>query len=129
MTTSSNSIRSLATLALIIATSGVLPLSLRAQQTQAPDYGNTTAATLTSVPAVTTAPGPRVQSVPFVTLVPAAASDHIGPQEVRAGSNAAMMAVGGAGLLVGLLIGGDTGILIASGGAAVGLVGLFRYLR
>jgi hypothetical protein len=40
-----------------------------------------------------------------------------------------MMAVGGAGLAVGLLIGGDAGTIIASTGGIIGLIGLYRFLR
>jgi len=39
------------------------------------------------------------------------------------------MAVGGAALVTGLIIGGDGGLVIAAAGGAVGLYGLFRYLR
>lgn len=41
----------------------------------------------------------------------------------------AWMAVGGAALAVGLLIGGDAGTIIAVSGGVIGLVGLFRYLQ
>jgi len=48
---------------------------------------------------------------------------------VRAGSNVAMMGVGLAGIVVGSIVGGDGGTIIALGGAVIGLIGLFRYLR
>jgi hypothetical protein len=42
---------------------------------------------------------------------------------------AALMIVGGAALVVGSLIDGDTGTIVMVGGGVVGLLGLFRYLR
>lgn len=44
-------------------------------------------------------------------------------------SNITLMLVGGAGLLVGSIIGGDTGMIVMVGGGVIGLIGLFRYLR
>ncbi|HEX3868485.1 MAG TPA: hypothetical protein VHV78_17095 [Gemmatimonadaceae bacterium] len=43
--------------------------------------------------------------------------------------SAAMMIVGGAGLLVGGIIGGRSGAFIMVGGALVGLLGLWDYLK
>jgi hypothetical protein len=37
--------------------------------------------------------------------------------------------VGAAGIIVGSLIGGDSGTVIAVGGGIIGLFGLYRYLR
>ena len=45
------------------------------------------------------------------------------------GEGIALMAVGGAGLVAGLLIGGNAGSAVAIGGLAVGLVGLYEYVR
>jgi hypothetical protein len=45
------------------------------------------------------------------------------------GTDAALMIVGGAGFLAGLIIGGDAGIAIAIAGAIVALYGLYMYLR
>jgi hypothetical protein len=47
----------------------------------------------------------------------------------RVGLDVALMIVGGAALIAGLLIGGGAGTAIAIGGAVVGLYGLFLYLR
>jgi hypothetical protein len=41
----------------------------------------------------------------------------------------AMMVVGGAGIVVGALVGGDAGRIIMVGGAVVGLYGLWQYLQ
>jgi hypothetical protein len=54
---------------------------------------------------------------------------------VRAGDarsnpkNTALMLIGGAGLLVGSLVGGNAGTVIMVGGGAVGLYGLWNYLK
>jgi hypothetical protein len=59
------------------------------------------------------------------TLMKNSSADaHIG-----AGQNVAMMVVGGAAFLTGLIIGGDGGTVIAIGGAAVGLYGLYNYIK
>jgi hypothetical protein len=39
------------------------------------------------------------------------------------------MGAGAAALIVGLVIGGDAGKVVAIGGGAMGIVGLYRYLR
>ncbi len=43
--------------------------------------------------------------------------------------NRALMIVGGAGMLTGLVIGGDAGTLISVGGTVVFLWGLYQYLN
>jgi hypothetical protein len=45
------------------------------------------------------------------------------------GQPIALMVVGGAALLTGLIIGDDAGTVIAVGGAVVGLYGLYQYLQ
>lgn len=44
-------------------------------------------------------------------------------------NNVAWMGVGAAALIVGLLIGGDAGSVVAITGGVIGLIGLFRYLN
>jgi hypothetical protein len=46
-----------------------------------------------------------------------------------AGQNVALMVVGGAAIIVGAIIGGTPGILIAVAGAAIGLYGLFNFIQ
>ena len=80
------------------------------------------------------AAGPRVAragiTLPAVVRQPGVASPQSGGgAHVGAGSNVAMMGVGAAGIVVGSMIGGDGGTMIAIGGGVVGLIGLFRYLR
>ena len=77
-------------------------------------------------------PGPRVSRAGFVA--PAAirsglASPQGSNDNVGAGRNVAMMGVGLAAIVVGSLIGGDGGTIIAIGGGVIGLIGLFHYLR
>ena len=50
-------------------------------------------------------------------------------QRLGLGKARALMIVGFATVIIGLLIGDDVGTLIAIGGAAVGLYGLYNYLR
>jgi hypothetical protein len=45
------------------------------------------------------------------------------------GQPVALMVVGGAALLTGLIIGDSAGAAIAVGGAVIGLVGLYQYLQ
>lgn len=51
------------------------------------------------------------------------------PPVMRRSQSIALMIVGGAGMIVGSLIHGDTGTIIMVGGGVIGLVGLFQYLR
>jgi hypothetical protein len=115
------------------------PLALGAQDTPRP---NTMPADSTSVDRVSTPLGER----------PANAATSVGPRLAPAGltttafsttkapaplpddnanmgPNLALMGAGAAGVVVGLLIGGDGGTAIALGGGVVGLIGLYRYLR
>ena len=43
--------------------------------------------------------------------------------------SSAMMIVGGAGLIVGALVGGKAGAVIMVGGGVIGLFGLWNYLK
>jgi len=62
---------------------------------------------------------------PHVRLVPTA-----GPLVATSKQQSrAMMIVGGAGLIVGAIIGGTPGTLVMVGGGVVGLVGLYDYLQ
>jgi hypothetical protein len=51
------------------------------------------------------------------------------PRRAGYGQPVALMVVGGAGLLTGLIIGGDAGTVIAVGGSLVGLYGLYEFLQ
>lgn len=47
----------------------------------------------------------------------------------RTTNNVALMIVGGTALIVGSVVGGDSGTIIMVGGGVVGLIGLYRYLQ
>lgn len=50
-------------------------------------------------------------------------------REGSVGRNPAMMIVGGVALITGAIIGGDTGTIVMIGGGALGLYGLWQYLK
>lgn len=70
--------------------------------------------------AVTQAAAPRA--------LPLAVADPL-PQYVNKHQSAAMMVVGGAGLIVGAIIGGTPGTLVMVAGGVFGLFGLYYYLQ
>jgi hypothetical protein len=49
--------------------------------------------------------------------------------QMRRSHSVVLMIVGGAALITGAFIDGDTGTIIMAGGGAVGLFGLYQYLR
>jgi hypothetical protein len=128
------SLRSFALLAVLVVCGAAIPSSLTAQRGSAKDVVLVapTPAVPAGVPAVRITPalaGPRIVAAgisrPAVTDTQALPrSNNLGN-----GNNVAMMVVGGAGIVVGSLIGDDAGYTIAVGGAIIGLIGLFRYLR
>ena len=72
--------------------------------------------------------GPTLASLPVAvqaSLPTASAS----PPNATTRQNQAIMIVGGAAVLVGIIIGGDTGTVFVVGGAIAGLYGLYRYLQ
>ncbi len=83
------------------------------------------AASIVSAPGLDLASGPvpvvadESTPAPFTSPVPA-----MGQRQ-----SVALMIVGGAGLLVGSIIGGDSGKIIMVGGGVAGLIGLYHYLR
>jgi len=130
--------------ALAFASAAALPSGATAQQGAGADLGDSISAPATATnparattaePAPASATGPLTMglgmaSVDLVRWAPASLPVAFAPQDrVRAGPNIAMMAVGGAALVTGLIIGGDGGHVIAAGGVVVGLIGLYRYLR
>jgi hypothetical protein len=102
-----------------------------------------------TVRAETPAPAPAPRSVMYETAqvaarpaaptpapTPAPASQQQAAVEavrmerhVGAGKNAALMVVGAAGIVTGALVGGGGGTAIAVAGAAVGLYGLYRFVK
>ncbi len=130
------SLHSAALLAAFVLGAAVLPSSLTAQQDSAVAVVLVapTPAVAVAAPVVGVTPalagGPRIVSAGISKPMAADARALPLPQESMGnGTNVAMMFVGGAGIVVGALVGGDGGYLIAISGAVIGLVGLFRYLR
>ncbi len=133
---SSFSLLSIATLGLLIAGAAFNPSPLAAQDNARPDSRGLI---LTSEPATATSQdaasavlpvGPR--AIPAgVNTSKATAPDLDAAQNrnVGMGPNLALMGVGAAGVVIGLLIGGDGGTALAIGGGVLGLVGFYRYLR
>ena len=56
-------------------------------------------------------------------------ADLVEERHVGAGKNAALMVVGAAGIITGAIVGGGTGAAIAVGGAALGLYGLYNFVK
>lgn len=136
--------RSSALVAALVVGAVLLPSSLQAQQIG--DAERVNAAALTSLgsasaPVATPTPaadaavasGPRVAQAGISTAVQGSPDELGQPQRrersVGMGSNLAMMGVGAAAVVIGLMVGGDGGTILALGGGVIGLVGLYRYLR
>jgi hypothetical protein len=72
--------------------------------------------------------GPTMEAA-SVAVRHAPATDVAPARRGGYGQPVALMVVGGAAVLVGLIIGGGAGTAIAIGGAVAGLVGLYQYLQ
>lgn len=127
----SKSLFPLATLpVLLLAGLVLLPASLRAQDAAVAQSPVPVSAPALAVETTLAAPvvpaGPRHAPV-GVTRITAdvAPSPYMAPSK----RNTSWMIVGGAMLLVGVVIGGDAGTIVALTGGTIGLVGLFRYLQ
>lgn len=89
----------------------------------APASSPASAASATPAPA-----GPTLEAA-SVGVRHAPATDAAPARRSGYGQPVALMVVGGAAVLVGLIIGGGAGTAIAIGGAVAGLVGLYQYLQ
>ena len=124
-------IRRFALAALTAIAAGIAASPLGAQQPSPPPAGDGPA---TQQPAATPA-GPTVDraavGVRPLSQQPATLDDAEAVLQSRLGLGRAraLMIVGFGGLIVGLLIGGDVGTVVAIAGAAVGLYGLYHYLK
>lgn len=109
------------TLALsLLGASGAAAQSLAVDSTpSAPQVGPTVAAAAVAVRATS----------PEVSARSGVAEALQQEERLGHGRNVALMIVGGAAVVAGLLIGDDAGALLAVGGAVVGLYGLFQYVR
>lgn len=105
---------------------------------------NTTLPDVPSVAVTAAAAVPGSAAEPMPSLAPTRADATVGvhesarapepvpaplPMRERTSRNVAMMIVGGAGLIVGAVVGGDSGTIIMIGGGALGLYGLWQYLK
>ncbi len=119
---------SLAALAAVVA--AVMTAPLNAQQISPTSNAATDGARLQPVPAGPTidrgAVGVRPLAEPAANLDAAEAALQ---QRLGLGQARALMIVGFAAVVIGLIMDNDPGMLIAIGGAVVGLYGLYHYLR
>lgn len=133
---SSHSLRSFAMLGALFVAAVTLPSTLRAQQDATTDRAITSNGSTIATRALqdSTSPsrsGPRVAQAAVTgrEAHPALSESQNRDNNIGVGSNVALMGVGAAGVVIGLLVGGDGGAAIAIGGGALGLLGLYRYLR
>jgi hypothetical protein len=104
----------------LILAAAVLPASLRAQSSPSAAVSLDNAEA-TGPRALATASWGMHTDAPRIVL-PAQSRPNLG-------KDVAMMAVGGAGIVVGSIIGGDGGMMIAIGGGVIGIIGLYHYLK
>jgi hypothetical protein len=116
--------------ALFVGTA-VLPSAVNAQSAARDSVATDPVATDTRNVAAPTAnvAGPRIVHAGYSPVASLPLSKPVQDEGVNAGSNVAMMGVGLAAIVVGSMVGGDGGTIIAISGGVIGLVGLFRYLR
>ncbi len=103
-------------LALSLLIAVAIPTSVRAQSAPAS-------------PEVAKATGPRVLAVTWGEQAPAPVIAAAQQSRPNAGKDIAMMVAGGAALVVGAIVGGDAGTVIMIGGGAIGIIGLYNYLK
>ena len=124
--------------AALIAAAGTLAAQGAAQAAA----GDSTSAAVV-VQASSPAPAASAAAEPVVSLAPFAANASVGvhasspvqpvpyapPRREKTSHATALMIVGGAGLIVGALIGGTAGTIVMVGGGVTGLIGLYQYLQ
>jgi hypothetical protein len=136
----SHALRSSTLFVALFVGAAIVPSSLRAQESTAADSGHRLAQAstvgrpaLVGVADAQLAAGRRIAPAGIHTLAPANPLGLAQPRDesahVGAGSDVALMGAGAAAVVVGLLIGGAGGTLVALGGGVIGLVGLYRFLR
>jgi hypothetical protein len=118
----------LVTFAAVVSAVATAPLD--AQQTGPTQVGTTGASAMPSAPAGPSVDRAAVGARPLAQK-PATLSDAEAAIQSRLGLGQAraLMIVGFAAVIIGLLMDNDPGTLIAVGGAVVGLYGLYHYLR
>jgi hypothetical protein len=102
-----------------------------AQQSQQQSLAPRTPPADVATPAPTQA-GPTMDAASVAVRQPVTTetrAPNAPPRRAGYGQPVALMVVGGAALLAGLIIGGGAGTAIAVGGAVVGLYGLYEFLQ
>ena len=112
----------------IAALVALAPSAVRAQMTvDTPAADSAVIAAPALAPVGPTLEGARAGATRATSAAPLTVADPVpGP---RAGRPVALMVVGGAALVLGAIIGGSGGTAVAVGGAVVGLVGLYQFIR
>lgn len=120
-------------LAVLFAASGTLAAQAATETPTTTDQQVPAVSAPVAAPAVeqpvSLAPYADNAAVGVRSLSPSAPKPYAPPPKEKVGSNVAMMIVGGAGLIVGAVVGGTPGTIIMIGGGVIGLVGLYRYLQ
>lgn len=116
--------------ALLVAT----PLAAQQVSFDSTSQGTAPVATVATAPTPAPAPivGPMLQTAAVGFRADAASTTPNALAVASYGENSqnvALMVVGGAGLIVGAVIGGRSGTIVMLGSGILGLVGLFRYLQ
>ena len=119
-------------LTLLVASAAIAPSAYAQSAALAPAPDSTPVAVQPAAaqPAAAQAPpaGPTMDAA-SVAVRHAPAADVAAAPRGGYGQPVALMVVGGAAVLVGLIIGNDVGTVIAVGGAIAGLYGLYQYLQ
>lgn len=115
--------------AVLFAAAGTLAAQEAAQTATATDQQAPAVAAPVAEQPVSLAPYADNAAVGVRSLSPSAPKAYAPPPKEKVGSNVALMIVGGAGLIVGAVVGGTAGTIIMIGGGVIGLVGLYRYLQ
>lgn len=106
------------------------PRAVQAQVLDSPSLARVTSVpSVPSVSAVAAPVGPVIAQVGISRNVSVATAPMPMLQERASRRDAAWMIIGGATLVVGSVVGGDSGQIMMIGGAVIGLVGLWRYLQ
>jgi hypothetical protein len=123
-------------IALLLMGGALIASPLQGQDTLPGTEGDTSAESSVIVSAVSVFP---VGSVPMPDLEPASSEllwaaegtpfETAQDRGLNRGTDVALMAVGATAVVVGLLLGGEAGTIVAVTGGVIGLVGVFRYVR
>ena len=118
---------------LLALTAGIFAMGSSAQAqdvSRAATSAATNDSSVTPMASARTAPaGPTMDAAAVGVRNAAEASTAPAAPRGGYGQPVALMVVGGAAVLVGLIIGGGAGTAIAIGGAVAGLIGLYQYMQ